>query len=125
MPGFKRHIVILLVGIFIFPLAYQPWHVVWHHSQELCSQHGCCQLNAEHSAKEAVGCDGPVLNPTPEKEEPCPICDYHFPVNILPKFFYYPTNNLVAESAVTDLKIRLPFQQVTSVKSPRAPPAKA
>lgn len=125
MQGLKRHIVILLVVIFIFPLAYQPWHVLQHYSQKSNCHHDCCHLNMGHSGGKVAYSYGEDINAASEKEEPCPICNYHFPINVLPTIFHYQSNNTVAENAISDLKVRLPFQQFTSVKSPRAPPAKS
>lgn len=118
MLGFKKHIAVLLFGIFFFPLAYQPLHVFLHHAQKTHCHHNCC-----HSKLEKKFCShGPSINTTSEKEEACPICDYHFPINILPKVFIYPYKKAVIESEIVQLKIRLPFQQIISIKTPRAPP---
>jgi hypothetical protein len=57
-----------------------------------------------------------------EKKEPCPICEYHFPLNVVPEVSLYQCKNTFIESSITELQIRLPFQQFVSIKSPRAPP---
>lgn len=118
MPGFKKHIAILLFGIFFFPLAYQPYHVFRHHAQKLHCHHGCCNSNVD----KRVCSHGPEINTESERQEPCPICDYHFPINILPRLIIFQPKTPTTESLLFGLEERIAFQQIVSKKSPRAPP---
>ncbi|MCT4603777.1 MAG: hypothetical protein N4A59_12880 [Marinifilum sp.] len=118
MYGLKKHIAILLFGIFFFPITYQPWHVLMHHSQKSECCHTCC-----HSKVEKRVCDySHCLSSTSEKQEVCLVCEYHFPINILPKLNLFKPKNPSLEGQLFGLEARLAFQQINSKKSPRAPP---
>lgn len=119
MPVFKKHIAILLFGIFFFPIAYQPYHVLKHDpSQAHCSQN-CC-----HSYTDNKDCNDGVHFSTKSKEiEHCPICDYHFPIKIIPKLNLFKPAASFTKCHLYELRERLPFEQTISKKSPRAPPA--
>lgn len=118
MPGLKKHIAILLLGIFFFPLAYQPYHVLKHHSlKALCNQ-ACC-----HSHTENKDCNNNVqFNSASKGPEHCPICEYHFPINVIPKLNLFKPKNSFRKYNLFGLEERLAFQQTSSKKSPRAPP---
>lgn len=118
MSGLKKHIAILLFGIFFFPLTYQPWHVVKHHSQKSPCHHGCL-----HSKVEKKICNhGQCITSTSEKQETCPVCEYHFPIKTLPILTHFKSKKSSFEDQLFGLEARLAYQQVVSRKSPRAPP---
>ena len=118
MFGLKKHIAILLFGIFLFPLTYQPWHVLKHHAQKSQCCHTCC-----HSTIEKKVCDfSHCITSASEKQESCPVCEYHFPLNILPKLSLFKPKNPNLEAQLFGLEASLFYQQIISRKSPRAPP---
>ncbi|MCU4176155.1 hypothetical protein [Carboxylicivirga sp. N1Y90] len=119
MADLKKYIAIVLFGIFVFPIVFQPVHVVLHHAQDLHDCHTCCHSTFDKD--ESANSDEIV--PASAQEEACPICDYHFPLNLIAKAFIYQSNKMVDEKIVIGLNIRLPFLQLLSVKTPRAPPA--
>lgn len=105
----------MLLGIFVFPIAYQPYHTVRHHSEKADCHHECYQLTYEKT-------EGLVIDANTDGDEPCPICDYHFPVNDLPKPLFYIPATPVVQGAVAEKDIKPAFKQVISIKTPRAPP---
>ncbi|NOU61951.1 hypothetical protein [Marinifilum caeruleilacunae] len=118
MFGLKKHIAILLFGIFFFPLAYQPWHVIVHHSQDSQCHHACC-----HSKGAKKTCDfGHWLASKVEKQESCPVCEYHFPINIIPELNLFKPKNPNLDRNLFELETSIALQQIDSRKSPRAPP---
>ncbi|WP_289055083.1 hypothetical protein [Carboxylicivirga marina] len=121
MPALKKHIAILLFGTFFFPLAYQSWHLIKEHSPVSHCDSGCC-----HSKKsEKTYNIKPGINDGSEKEETCPICEFHFSLNILPTAQNTHSKNKLSESSNTELTACLYLEQVNSEKSPRAPPAQS
>lgn len=119
MADLKKHIAVLLFGIFIFPLAFQPLHVLMHHTQVAHDCHSCCEtkLDKKESVKLAI------IETASAEEEACAICDYHFPLNIIAKNVICHNIKVVVECKLFRLNKQLPFLQVISVKSPRGPPA--
>lgn len=114
----KKHIAILLFGIFLFPLTYQPWHVLNHHSQKSECCHTCCHSKVENKVCDDSHC---IIFKS-DKQETCPVCQYHFPINILSKLSLFKPKNPNLESQLFELEASLVFQQIVSRKSPRAPP---
>lgn len=57
-----------------------------------------------------------------QKHELCPICAYHFSINDIPKASIFRSALPLAQDLFKELVIHLPFQQLFSNKSPRAPP---
>lgn len=115
MNGIKKHIAFILLGIFVFPIFYQPYHIVLHHSEELHCHHDCCSSKIEKSTDL-------IVDIYTEKEEPCPICNYHFPVNDIPGISFFATSLIALKGQIYDLDIKRASQQVVSIKTPRAPP---
>jgi hypothetical protein len=112
----KKHIAIVLFAIFIVPIAFQPLHMVWHHSNDSHCHHTCCHSEAtENSIK-------PTLNPESKKENHCPVCEFHFAIIEIPNNTVFKPVKQAFECSVTGLETRLSFSQIISVKSPRAPP---
>jgi hypothetical protein len=82
-----RNIALFLFGIFSFPLIYQPFHVVVHHGHSHCTR---CTVSCSESHSDFGFA---IFDVTEEKEEPCPICNYHFPINEIPTQFLSLTKN--------------------------------
>ena len=118
MLGLKKHIAILLFGIFLFPLTYQPCHVLKHHSPKSHCHHTCCHTKVEKRVCYYSHC----ISSASEKQEACPVCEYHFPINILTKLNLFKPKNPGLEGELLGWTENLAFQQIVSRKSPRAPP---
>nr|WP_321357304.1 hypothetical protein [uncultured Draconibacterium sp.] len=116
MKSLKIHIAFLLLGIFVFPIAYQPYHIVRHHSEKTDCHHPSCHLKYEKP-------DGLVLDINTDGYESCPICDYHFPVNDLPRPLFYTPVIPIVQNSLVEIEIKRACKQVISSKTPRAPPA--
>lgn len=64
----RKYIAILLLGIFLFPLTYQSWHIVQHHLEiESCKHH-------EHHLEKQNSID--YLESFASDNDSCPICDF-------------------------------------------------
>ena len=111
-----RYIALYLLVIFIYPLVFQPIHVVYHHKDD-CS-HGC-YADKTSGICETHQHDTPVFT---EKDEKCPICTYEFSINTIPEHSvfksYVPLNwNRLEQGQVVQVK-----QSLLNKKTPRAPP---
>jgi hypothetical protein len=115
LTGIKKHITLALLGIFVFPIVFQPFHIIWHHAEDSHCHHECCPSEE----KKPVGLIFDVFS---ANNEYCPICEYHFPVNDLPENFFFASATKTVTSSVYELKIKPAYQQITSTKTPRAPP---
>jgi len=73
-----QNIAFFLFSIFSFPLIYQPFHAVVHHSHSTCSQ---CSVSCSQPDDDSLTVKLKKIN---DREEPCPICNYHFPLNEIP-----------------------------------------
>ncbi len=113
----KNHIAIVLVGIFIFPVVFQPVHVIWHQSPGSCIEHQCCKVEATESTSL------PGMKFESQDDEHCPICEYQFPVKDLPEAFLFRPFTPLIHCSLEALVIDLAFPQPKSTKTPRAPPA--
>ncbi len=117
MLKFKRHIVIILLGLFVFPIVFQSLHIVWHHSHDYKCNHILCHIQQTGQNIQAE------INTASQKDNHCPICEYQFSINDLPKIFLFSTNTLLIDSFLKKLELQFYFQQLITIKSPRAPPA--
>jgi hypothetical protein len=117
MVGLSRHIAVLLLGVFLFPVVFQAIHITWHQVHDDHITHHFCHadLIVQHSQP-----DEEILS---EKENYCPVCEYKFSINDLPKISVYRTVIPVIVGSVRETQIQLLFQSVILIKSPRAPPA--
>lgn len=118
MIGLKQHIALVFLGIFIFPLVYQPYHVVRHHGIEEPCHHECCHSHHEKT-------DGVIYDILSDGDEHCPICDYHFPVNDVPQMHHLSSWLPYYKGFTYEAKPELPYTTPTRSKSPRAPPVSA
>ncbi|MFQ3578730.1 MAG: hypothetical protein SNJ71_01140 [Bacteroidales bacterium] len=117
MDYLKKYIVVMLLGIFSFPIAYQSYHILYHHySQVHCNEHICCEKTTISNKKQILE----IV--VPDDENQCPICNYHFSVNKEHsiKFFtvYLPLNLCTFLAFYTEETHKYSITQ----KSPRAPP---
>lgn len=105
MYKISKHITIVLLGIFVFPILFQSIHIVWHHTRDIS-----CETN-DH--KDVLSFN---------ENHHCPICEYQFSINQQSDFFIFKSVIPVLcfffkEPVITD-----PYQQSLSLISPRAPP---
>jgi len=115
VTSIKNYIAIVFLGIFVFPMVYQPYHIVVHHSEEILCHHTCCHTETEQSSDVQFK----IFS---ENDEPCPICNYHFPIKNLPKVFHFTSSLAVFEGFINPLQQIRIYQQLVSIKIPRAPP---
>ncbi len=112
----RKHIALLLFGIFFFPILFQSFHIVWHYLHDHKREHSHCSqaiTNTDfHSNNKTVS----------EKEKVCPICEYQFSINNLPKISF--PNPAIPEIARNYIEITYQqhYKQIFSDKTPRAPP---
>ncbi|MBN2728719.1 MAG: hypothetical protein JXR53_05795 [Bacteroidales bacterium] len=116
MIKLRKHIAYLLFGIFFFPILFQSVHVVWHHSHGDQGEHTLCAQTITRTDFQSNNKN------VSEKEKTCPICEYQFSINDLPKISFF--NPAIPENACNYLKIakQQQYKQVFSDKTPRAPP---
>jgi len=113
---YKIHIAIIAWGIFIFPVIFQPAHVVWHHS-------------AGHNENCGDSCETSFRNPIPQNsvsiseiDDHCPICEYKFTINSLPEHLVYEIVLIGHTENFKHIFTKDPHQKLITSKSPRAPP---
>ena len=108
--------VVLAAWIFLFPVLYQPVHIIQHHSHER-SDHACEHHNHHHHNEAPAD-----ITHITQAEDDCYICEYEFVIKDLPgsselvnaPFPYY---EVKTAPAVSYIKTRS-FTQI----NPRAPP---
>jgi hypothetical protein len=112
----KHYIAIFLFGIFIFPVTFQSFHIVWHDSNGYdCDHHSC---RAEQPDKGSSS-DEKILY---EEEITCPICEYKISITgvlrISVSTAFVPASGYHYKEIVPEQQ----FRQVLTNRSPRAPP---
>ena len=70
--------VVLAAWIFIFPVLYQPVHIIQHHSHER-SDHSCEHHHHHHHTEKP-----PDVTHVSNHEDDCYICEYEFVIKDLP-----------------------------------------
>jgi hypothetical protein len=111
-----RNIALFLFGIFSFPLIYQPFHVVVHHGHSHCTH---CTVTCFESHSDFGFAIFDVIE---EKEEPCPICNYHFPLNEIPAEFLSLQKIAIETGQVFSVPLKGYSKNIFSNLIPRAPP---
>jgi hypothetical protein len=133
----RLYTALYLLGIFVYPIIFQPWHIIQHHGhiiQQHDHDHGCSGHSHEadksyehahhHDPKYP---DASVLHFVNIKthdhsHDPCYICDFKFPVNNLPS-----SNEpgFISHQHKETLAVNLVFselQEVYFLINSRAPP---
>jgi hypothetical protein len=110
---FRKHIAIVLLGFFIFPVAFQSVHIVRHHGHD----HDVCY----HVSNNHINHSAASISEA-EKVNKCPICEYKFAINKLPTVSVYEANIPIIKLAFNETIIGHPYPEVFESKSPRAPP---
>lgn len=116
MIKLRKHIALLLFGIFLFPILFQSIHVVWHHSRTYICGHNLCSQTITN--KDFLT-NGENIS---EKEKICPICEYQFSINDLPKISFYSPAILAIACNYIKTTNRQRYKQVVTDKTSRAPP---
>lgn len=125
MTAWKRHIAVLAAGIFLFPVLYQPVHIIQHHSHEH-NDHSCEHKHdheghsCEHHHKKSEYISGETQ--FSQSYSDCLVCEYTFVVQDIPvqnDLVNAPVHHIELELFPTTSSDRiLSFSQV----NPRAPP---
>lgn len=120
---FSKHIALLLLGIFFFPILFQPLHVLWHQTADEVHAHAhqhdggaCCSMPVFDKHEQEKG------DMVTDKESVCPICAYHFSMNELPVAVLFHSVVWFVRDAFEDTLVRCFPQQILAQNSPRAPP---
>ena len=126
----RLYTALYLFGIFVFPLIFQPWHIIQHHGHvNECSGQirGTDHLSAYAHHHDSDCCQISVMplvsiKNTDHSHDPCYICDYKFPVKDLPTpiqpgFISRQFKELQSVPLVVP-----DLQRVCSLINPRAPP---
>jgi hypothetical protein len=114
----KKHIALCLMGLFIFPIVFQPLHVLLLHSPSHEHHHCCAHKHCQAHAKPQHHNDVKLSL----ADDNCPICNYHFATKDV-------SNPSVARAAIpvftydyNEFATQQIYNQTFSNKSPRAPP---
>ena len=117
MKRWARNIACALLVIFVFPIIYQPLHIMWHRANNVaccgCGKHIVCL----HSS---VGKSEPQIN---KGKYHCPVCEYDLVINSLPEYFTF--DNFIPRLRAI-LKTVIPVKHIwlfVQTKLSRAPPA--
>jgi hypothetical protein len=116
MKGMRRHIAVYLAGIFIFPVLFQPWHIIHHHGHECPDHH---EKGDPCHTKPVPGFT--ILNQIPGHDH-CYVCDFKFPVNDLPNSFNIYTVPHIYQEVQSGLPLSHLPESEQSEFNPRAPP---
>lgn len=112
---FKKHIAVILLGIFIFPITFQSIHIVWHHSHCISHKAIC------HNAVDCHDYTGTAFIHSNSSNH-CPICEYQFSINTLPDIPFFEAVISIIFVIYVILSVTKPHQEIFAVKTPRAPP---
>jgi hypothetical protein len=112
----RKHIAFILFGIFFFPILFQSIHIVWHHSNSFkCNHHQCyCEIIVKPVTRNTSNIS--------KEEDHCPICEYEFSLNEIPQIFKFRSFIPILTFVYNEIAVHQKFQQVFSIKTPRAPP---
>lgn len=130
MKNKRLYTALYLLGLFVFPLIVQPWHIIQHHGHDFdCSGHiHAIEQSYVHSQLHDQDCCHDSMLPLvsisnqDHSHDPCYICDYKFlvkdlPTPIEPGFVLYKFQGLHPANLIfSDL------QRVYSQINSRAPP---
>jgi hypothetical protein len=111
----KKHIAILLLGIFAFPIVFQSVHIILHHRHNIDNRHYCCQSNTQND------CTG-ITVAKYKTISHCPICEYQFSINKPTNLFIFKTIMPILCGVLGNSLIEKRHLKILPSKSPRAPP---
>ena len=116
MIKLRKHIALLLFGSFFFSIIFQSVHVIRHHSNTHKCEHNLCSQTLTNTDFHSNGEN--VL----EREKTCPICEYQFSINDLPKISFFNAVIPVFVCTYNEVTTQQQYKPVFSDKTPRAPP---
>jgi len=113
----RKHIALYVFGIFIFPILFQPVHVIWHHSHETPVCTSC------HVSDIGGQCADPNdENSIDKQEKHCLVCSHEFSITQLPDFFIFECTIDISEELPGETPISQPCKPINKSKASRAPP---
>jgi hypothetical protein len=112
-----KHIVILLLGIFLFPIAYQSLHTAFHHIHGYQNVHHCCKYEENKNPYPFE------IDNSSQGNDSCPVCEYQFSVNDVSKASVFRPITPLIINDINEPEFPICFQEVFSYKSTRAPPS--
>ena len=106
----------MLFGIFFFPITFQQVHIVWHHAHGYKGGHRdfSVELHDKGANKNTENIS--------KKEKLCPIGEYQFSINDLPKLSFFSSKIPAIACIYNDIAALQQYKEVFSAKPPRAPP---
>lgn len=111
----KRHIALILLGIFFIPIFIQSIHFGWHSHRNMCGSAYCCGITTDgHSSHNKVQFSIQRLH--------CPICEFHFFFNRLPDSVICESVTPIFCGYLQTMVVDKPYQFTDTLISPRAPP---
>jgi hypothetical protein len=112
----KKHIALIGLGLFVFPIIFQSGHIVWHHSLEHSEKagHSCCS--------EAHTCFSDGLAQVRSDAEPCILCEFDSFINTVPLSGQFNIRVPFFTLSFFIPSANSAFQNKTALKFPRAPP---
>lgn len=115
---FRKNIAILLAAILVFPIGFQSFHVLSHHSGKHQEYHEHDARGTRLPAQEMML----IVMYKVQDHEHCPVCEFQFSVNDLPKVSVFRVLAPRISRLYTEKATRQANNQDFPVKSPRAPP---
>lgn len=113
----NKHIALLLFGIFIFPVLFQPMHVLWHKS---IAEFSCSSCHFHyHLAGQAETDEESAIESC---NQHCLLCDYEFSITSIPEHFVFECNIEKADKQSIISYLVQPQKPFAGNTSPRAPP---
>lgn len=117
MIKLNKHIAIVLLGIFIFPIFFQSIHIAYHNSHRYGNSSG------EEGHFDHFESIKNIKVPLLDSEEKCLICEYNFSINNIPEICFFEIHILKADMDYMDAVIHQFKPRILSKKSLRAPPS--
>lgn len=116
MKRFKTHIVIILIGLIIFPIFFQSIHIVCHHNH-IPIYSFCVHDDKEHCKSDDNNNFIKLIS-----KNNCQICDYKFSFNNLPKSIYFKFDDFKIYNVFIVNYLNHVYSYFYLIKIPRAPP---
>jgi len=112
----RKHIALIIFGIFFFPILFQSVHIVWHQNHK--PEHHFCHHKDNDKESQTK------YESISKNEEICLICEYKFPINDSPKVFFINSDIPAIACIYDEIDKQQQYKQVFSDKTPRAPPVR-
>lgn len=116
----KQHIKLFFLIVFSFSLIYKHVHVLQHKSEDY--QTICCSHKHKCESKTINNINLQDTFAENNNTDRCPICEYQFTINNLPKTSFFNIVIPVISFNYADITKQQQYKQTFSDKTPRAPP---